>query len=485
MKKVSVIGAGIGGLVSAILLSRKGYDVTLFEKNGNTGGKMNQVYLDNFRFDIGPSLITMPFVFEDFFKEIGRRMEDYVTFRKLEINCRYFYTDGTVFNSYNEKNKFRKEIEEVFGKETLNGFDKYFSYAEKLYKLSAESFLFNPFTIKNFFNLQGIINAGKFLSKKSLHKLHEDFIPDKKFIQFLDRFATYNGSNPFSAPSLFAIIPYVEIEFGGYFIENGIYKLAESLEKICNEENIRLRKNSTFLGIVKEDKNIKSIKIRNSDKEEEIIEQDFIVANFTNDISLTGSKYLGNRNWSMSGFIVLLSVKKTFPELAHHNIIFSDDYGKEFTELSREKKPAEDMTVYISISSKSSLSDAPENCENWFILVNVPNLLDFNEWNYDFTESYKEKIISKIESTGLKIRDSIINSKVITPSDLSEMYGTEYGSLYGLSSDSLNLMMKRPANKSANYKNLFFACGSSHPGGGVPLCFLSAKIVSKLIEKQK
>lgn len=484
MKKVSVIGGGIGGLVSAILLSRKGYNVTLFEKNGNTGGKMNQMYLDKFRFDIGPSLITMPFVFEDFFRETGREINNYITFKKLEINCRYFYTDGTVFNSYNDKIKLRKEIEDVFGKKTLDGFNKYFSYARKLYDLSAESFLFNPFSIKNFFNFKGIINAGRFLSKKSLHKLHEEFIPDKKFIQFLDRFATYNGSNPYLAPSLFAIIPFVEIEFGGYFIENGIYKLTESLEKICYEENIILRKNTTFQGIEKKDNYIKSIKIINSNNEEEIIEQDYVVANITNDISLTGNKYLGNTNWSMSGFIILLSVKKTFHELAHHNIIFSSDYEKEFNELSIEKKPAEDMTIYVSISSKSSEADAPANCENWFILVNVPNLLDFNQWSDDFAESYKDKIISKIETAGFKIRENIIDQKLITPTDLSEMYGTEYGSLYGLASDSLNLMMKRPKNKSQLYKNLFFACGSSHPGGGVPLCFLSAKIVSKLIEKK-
>lgn len=484
MKTISVIGAGIGGLVSAILLSRKGYDVTVFEKNENTGGKMNQIYLDKFRFDIGPSLITMPFVFEEFFKDIGRNPEDYFNFKKLEINCRYFYPDGTIFNSYNDIEKFRKETENIFGKGTLHGFDKYFSYAGKLYDLSAESFLFNPFSLKKFFNVKGLMNAGKFLSSKSLHSLHEEFIPNKNFVQFLDRFATYNGSNPYRAPSLFSIIPYVEIKFGGYYIESGIYKLAESLERICVEERINIRKNTYYQGIATKAKCIEAIKVRNSQHSEEIIRQDYIVSNTTNDLSLTGSKYLANTDWSMSGFIILLSINKIFPELTHHNIIFSNNYEQEFDELSKEKKPAEDMTVYISISSKSSPEDAPENCESWFILVNVPNLPDFNEWSEEFKNSYKEKIISKIETRGLKIRDSIINSKILSPCDLSQMYGTEYGSLYGLASDSLNLMMKRPKNKSSKYKNLFFACGSSHPGGGVPLCFLSAKIVSKLIEKE-
>ncbi len=483
MKKVSVIGAGIGGLASAILLSKKGFDVTVFEKNENTGGKMNQIYLNNFRFDIGPSLITMPFVLEEFFKEAGREISDYITLKRLKTNCKYFYPDGTVFNAYNDSEKFREEIENIFGKTTLSGFDKYFSYSEKLYNLSANSFLYNPFSLKKFFNIEGLLNAGKFLSSKSLHKLHEEFISDKIFIQYLDRFATYNGSNPYLAPALFSIIPYVEIKFGGYYIENGIYKLAESLVKICKEENIPIKSNSRFLGLEEKDKKIKVIKIGDSEDKIENVEQDYVVSNITNDISLTGSKYLGNSKWSMSGFILLLSVSKTFPELEHHNILFSEDYKKEFDELSKDKKPSEDMTVYISISSKSSPADAPENCENWFVLVNVPNLLDYNNWSDEFKESYKEKIFTKIEKSGFKIREYILNSKILTPCDLAQMYGTEYGSLYGLASDSLNLMMKRPKNKSSKYKNLFFACGSSHPGGGVPLCFLSGKIVSKLIVK--
>lgn len=483
MKKVSVIGAGIGGLASAILLSKKGFDVTVFEKNENPGGKMNQIYLNKFRFDIGPSLITMPFVLEEFFKEIDRKISDYITLKKLKTNCKYFYPDGTIFNAYNNREIFREEIENIFGKKTLSGFEKYFSYSEKLYNLSADSFLYNPFSLRRFFNPQGLLNAGKFLNSKSLHKLHEEFIPDKKFIQFLDRFATYNGSNPYLAPALFSIIPYVEIEFGGYYIENGIYKLAESLVKICKEENIHIRGNSRFLGLEEKDKKIQLIKVGNSEDKIENFEQDYVVSNITNDISLTGNKYLGNSKWSMSGFILLLSISKMFPELEHHNILFSDDYEKEFNEISMEKKPAEDMTVYVSISSKSSPADAPVNCENWFVLVNVPNLLDFSNWSEQFKQSYKEKIITKIEKSGFKIKESILDSKIFTPSDLSQMYGTEYGSLYGLASDSLNLMMKRPKNKSSKYKNLFFACGSSHPGGGVPLCFLSGKIVSKLMVK--
>ena len=182
---------------------------------------------------------------------------------------------------------------------------------------------------------------------------------------------------------------------------------------------------------------------------------------------------------------MLLGMEKEFKGLSHHNILFSGDYEKEFIDIFEKKIPADDMTVYISISKKDEEDDSPEGCENWFILVNAPFLKNSLEWNEEKKLSYKEKILKKIESFSEvsegSLTDHIKFCEIFTPDDFLKTYNSEHGSIYGLSSNSLYTLMKRPKNKSARFDNLYFVGGNTHPGGGVPLCFLSAKIVSKMI----
>lgn len=486
MKKIIVCGAGIGGMVCAVSLAHKGFEVEMYEKNNNPGGKMNEFRKDGYRFDTGPSLITMPYVFSEFFNEIGKNSDDYFELTGLDIACRYFWSDGTIFNSFCDEKKLYNELREVFGEAEAVNFFRYIDYGKIFFDLSEQSFLKDEFKIRNYLSKKGLVNLSKFISGRSINDLSNKFFKSNKLKQLMDRFATYNGSTPYLAPQFFSIIPYVEFKFGAWYVKGGIYKMALAMEKLCNEMNIKINYGCELTDIeVTRSKISKLIFESGVNKISEVTDFDNLVSNFTGNEKLSGKEYFENDDWSCSGFIMLLGMNKTFSELSHHNILFSDDYEREFIDIFEKKIPSDDMTVYISVSKKDQPEDAPEGCENWFILVNAPFLSSRFEWTEENKISYKNKILKKIESFSNvsqgKLTDHIEFCEIFTPEDFSRAYNSEHGSIYGLSSNTLYTIMKRPKNRSGKFSNLYFTGGNTHPGGGVPLCFLSGKIVSGML----
>ncbi|MCB0729090.1 MAG: phytoene desaturase [Ignavibacteriae bacterium] len=486
MGKIIVCGAGIGGMVTAIYLAHKGNDVEIHEMNDAPGGKMSELTKDGFRFDMGPSLITMPDVFKEFFSDLGRNMNDYFELTPLECSTKYFWSDGVVFNSYTDPSMLSKELTEVFGETERDNFFRYLDYGKLFYDLSEEGFLKDEFKIKNFMTIDGLKNITKFISGRSLNDVSNKFFKNDKLKQLMDRYATFNGSSPYLAPQLFSIIPYVEHSFGAFYVKGGIYEIARSLERLCKEFNIDIHYGNKVTGFETGSNKIRKIFTESKDgKSGEVKDFDTVISNFTNSTELCGEDYFKNEDWSSSAFILFLGMDKIFSELSHHNILFSNDYENEFLDIFEKKIPPDDMTVYISISQKDEITDAPEGCENWFVLVNVPALKDNDVWSNELKNNYKNKIIDKIDTfdfmTGESIRDHIKVCEIFTPDDFLSRYNSEHGSIYGLSSNSMYSLMRRPKNKSSKYDNLFFTGGNTNPGGGVPLCFLSGKIVAKLI----
>lgn len=490
MKTIAVIGAGLGGLSAAARLARAGFEVHVFEKNTFAGGKASELYEQGFRFDTGPSLLTMPYVLENLFEECNENISDYLSMNKLEIICRYFYNDNTIINAYSDVQRFGEEISEktVDDDEALNDF---FNYSKTIYELTADLFLFNPpLNYKTFLNtkaLRTLFNINKIDSFRTVHKAVSSYFKDKKLVQLFDRYATYNGSNPFKAPATLNIIPYVEYFPGAFLPEGGIYSITKALVKLCENAGVHFHYNSEVEQILLNNKNAMGLKV-NGDS----IFFDKIISN--TDVNLTFQKLLNGINTSeskryrklkpsLSGVVFYWAMNKKYEMLETHNIIFSENYKKEFYELTKLNVIPDEPTIYIYISSKINPNDAPADKENWFVMINAP-YDNGQDWEKEIAE-VRKRVINKINNRlGIKIEDDLLFERIMTPKILELKTAAYRGSIYGISSDSKTSAFLRQQNKSKSIKNLYFCGGSAHPGGGIPLVILSGKIVSDIIKDE-
>ncbi len=487
--KIAIVGAGLGGLAAAIRLAKNGYEVHIFEKNLQPGGKAGVISEGRFRFDTGPSLLTMPFILEELFQYAGEDIKNYLSVEKLNELCKYYFHDGSNLTAYSNLDKFADEINNKTS-ESYSNVRKYFDYCKNIYDLTADLFLYHiPKNIMNYFSL-GALNTLLKINKidpfRTMHEANSKFFKDEKVIQLFDRYATYSGSSPFLAPATLNIIPYVEFFLGGYFVKEGIYSIADSLFKVAKKIGVNFHFNSPVERIIIESNSIKGIIVNN-----EVLDFHRVVSNA--DISFTYNTLLnkkpGQKNNtsgyepSLSGLIFYLGIRGLYPGLGIHNILFSENYKKEFEDIFEAKICPEDPTVYIHISSKYKANDAPEGHENWFVMINTPHV-ENQDWEKEIERSRKN-IIKKINKIlKIDITNRIVSEKILTPQDIQKSSNSFKGSIYGISSNSKKNAFMRHPNTSSKVRELYFCGGSVHPGGGIPLVLLSGKNVSELILKK-
>ena len=311
------------------------------------------------------------------------------------------------------------------------------------------------------------------------------------FVSFSKRFTTYNGSSPYQAPATLNVIPHVELNQGGYYVDGGLYQIALSLEKLASELGVSFSYDTDVSNILT-DSGVAS-GIRTS--EGTVHKADIVVANsdatdtilnLLPDDSVSGFKRKRQKKIepSCSGFVLLLGCSTSWDQLKHHNIFFSGDYRREFEQIFKEKQLPDDPTIYIANTSYTNPEHAPPGGSNLFILVNAPYLHTTQNWD-TITPEYSSFLIEELESRGLTgLRDSIEFSETINPADYYERYRSNRGSIYGTASNSRFSAFLRPRNKLRNIDRLFLVGGSTHPGGGIPLVIQSAFNAMELLERE-
>ena len=487
MKKAIIIGSGIGGLATALRLKAQGLDVVVFENNSYPGGKLSSFNLGQYRFDAGPSLLTMPHYIDELFELFNENPKDYFNYKRKDISCKYFWEDKTVLNAYSDKNKFINEINKVL-KVDKNIITKYLLKAKKKYDLTKNIFLEQSLhKIKTYLSsdlIKGIFNLYIFQINKTLDTVNQDELKEPHLVQLFNRFATYNGSSPFKTPGMMTLIQHLEQEYGTFVSEKGMINISKSIFDLAKRNGVKFEFNKLVNEIVVKNNKVVGVKVNNT-----VIESDFVVSNM--DIVPTYKKLLKksyqpkkvlNQERSSSALIFYWGIKKTFKNLELHNILFSNNYKKEFDSIFELGTISDDPTVYINITSKDVVSDAPKESENWFVMINSPNDTG-QEWN-EIIKTVRKNTINKINRTlNIDIESFIEFEKVFSPKTIEKNTQSYLGSLYGSSSNNKMSAFLRHPNFSKHIQNLYFCGGSVHPGGGIPLCLLSAKIVSELIKK--
>lgn len=487
-KKVIVIGAGLGGLTAAIKAAKAGCEVVVYEKNNVPGGKAGTVEVDGFRFDSGPTLLTMPFVIKKLFEDCGKNIEEYLKLKPLDQSCKYFYPDGTIINAYSDTAKFAAEIEKKTHDKAEDVY-RFLNYSRDIYDLTSDLFLFSQFRgVKSFLNgkaLKTLFNLRKIDTSRSMDEAIRSFFKDGRVVQLFNRYATYNGSNPYEAPATLNIIPHVEHNLGAFVPEGGIKSIPEALYKLALELGVSFHFNSVVERIYYKNKKIFSVHVNKHDQfcNAVICNSDVFYA-YRNMINLPGSrqKKVHDDDFSSSALVFYWGVKGKHDELGVHNILFSENYYQEFVDIFDRKMTPLDPTTYIYISSKYNSGDAPAGYENWYVMVNAP--FNYNQpWKRE-AEEIKEEILLKIERMlKVSLREKIVSERILTPDLLEEQTFSFRGSLYGMSSNGRYNAFLRQRNRSKEVKGLYFCGGSAHPGGGMPLVVLSGMHAAEALKE--
>jgi phytoene desaturase len=488
-QKVAVIGSGIGGLASAIRFAAKGFQVEVFEQAAQAGGKINELRMEGFRFDTGPSLFTFPDLTTELFLLCGENPEEHFRYHPVETSCKYFWEDGTVVNAWQKPEAFAAEIEQVTGLNRRK-ITAYLQESEALYDLAGESFLFYSLhKASNFLRLQflkTIIHSLKLDPFRTMHKRNRKWLSHPKVVQLFDRYATYNGSSPYKTPATLRMIAHLEHNMGTFFPEKGMYSIVESLTALALRQGITFHFNAPVQKVNTRDGKVTGIRVNDQDFSFDIVVSDVDVVNFYRrllpQIPIPPKQLTLER--SSSAVIFYWGVNHTFPDLKLHNILFSEDYPGEFNHLFNTKTISPDPTVYLFISSKMVKGDAPGGSENWYVMINAPENTGQN-WDQMLKET-RRNILEKIKRTlNIDLESYIVAEAMADPRSIEKETASFRGSLYGLSSNNMLSAFNRHPNFRNKIKNLYFAGGSVHPGGGIPLSLASAKIIDKEIPNLK
>jgi len=484
--KVAVIGSGIGGLGAAIRLAVRGYDVEVFEQASHPGGKIGEIRWEGYRWDTGPSLFTLPDLVEELFHISGEELKLSVRVKQLEVVTKYFYPDGITLHAFGDPEQFAREVEDKTG-ESARRVLKYLRKTRKMYELTRDVFIFSSFARFSTFVsakfLKAMLQAWRLDSLTTMHRSNSRRFNSPHLVQLFDRYATYNGSNPYKAPGTLNMISHLEHNLGAYFPEKGMRAIAQEIYALAERQGVKFHFNTPVRQVELEHNSVRGIHTDQGFSSADIVISDIDIYYLYRDL-LPGhtipGKYLKAER-SSSALIFYWAVDKQFSQLDLHNVFFSNDYKEEFDYLFRKKTIYKDPTVYLFISSKQVTEDAPENGENWFVMINVPEN-DGQDWDREIQKA-RTNILKKL-SRALKmdIEKYILHETVNDPRTIEQQTSSWKGSLYGNSSNSKLSAFNRHPNFRKGLNGLFFVGGSVHPGGGIPLCLASSKIVDHHIK---
>ncbi len=506
-RRVAVIGGGVGGLAAAIRLAIGGCRVSLYEQNATLGGKLNLRTVPHpdrpndrpFRFDTGPSLVTLPFVFEQLFAAAGVDLHDRLELIRLDPVSRFEWPDGSSLQLRKDRNDTLDSVHDLAPRD-VDGFRRFLDRGKHVWDLSGELFLQNaPEQL-----LKGKLGPKQGLGLLTVpfrigmfgrySKLVDRHVKDERLRAVLYQYATYSGASPWKAPATLCVIPHAETHFGGWYIKGGLYKLAEALTELAVEKDVEIHTETPVEKVTVKEGVADGLNVdgRHVEADTVVCNADTITA-YRRLIDAEHRPHWQDKKLDAldpggSGMVLLLGVEGTLPQVAHHTKYMPDNYfgpGGDLQAMFVDGRVPDDPCVYVCRPTATDATVAPEGCENLFVLVSAPAMHGPGkaiDWEIEGPR-YRDRVLDILENrcglTGL--RQKVVVEDTWTPPELGRLYGANAGAIYGVGGNGRKQAFLRPPNRDPKIKNLFFVGGATHPGGGLPLVALSGKITCELI----
>jgi phytoene desaturase len=485
-----VIGAGIGGIATAGRLAKNGFDVTVFEKNATPGGRCNQIVRDGHRFDIGPTLFLMPEICEETFASLGEKMSDYIDLRRIDPTYKVHFEDGLQLQLTSDIGKMQTQLEEV-DKTAFTGFLGYIAEGAKHYKISVEKFVGRNFF--NIFEYFSLTNLPLIFQLKALDKHYRNtsrFFKDERLKAAFTFQNMYLGLSPYDAPATYSLLQYTELAEGVWYPMGGMYAAIEALTRVAENLGVKFVYNASVKTIQAEGSRVHAIETEDGQR----YEADIFVGNA--DLPYIYKELLPKNNeaekldkklYTCSTIMFYWGVDKPYTEINHHNVFLAGDYKASFDQIFEEHSMPERPSFYIHAPARTDAAAAPEGQETLYVLVPVGHLDARSKQDWDaMVNRARETVFERLEKEmGISdLREHIKFEITYTPKEWKKNFNLEKGAAFGLSHNFWQVGYLRPQNRHAQYKNMYFAGASTHPGTGLPIVLLSARLTTERILKE-
>ena len=496
-ENICIIGGGLGGLAAACTLAARGRKVIVFERNEWLGGKAAVLEEQGFRFDMGPTIVTIPSVLRRIFSEAGRRLEDYLELIRLDPQWRCFFEEGAVLDLRQDCEAMARELDRFSpGTKSAEHYRGFLKLSERLNDISQRYFFYKPIGgLRDMFDLKAAFEPkvlGDVLSMRmgqTVAGTVRAFNPDPRVAQMMDHFTQYVGSSPYGSPAVLCGIAHMQTGEGVWYPRGGTRAVPLALEKLARELGVEFRTNTRVERIVTENGAARGVCLQDGS----LIPACAVVSN--SDSVRThreliqgraGDKFERRRKYepACSGVVLYLGLRRRYEHLAHHDFVFSRDPEEEFDWIYRKGEPAPDPTCYLAATTCSEPATAPPGGEALYVLVHTPYLRPHHDWKRMFA-GYRKTIIEKLKRTGgmKDLEERIVFERVLTPQDIHDRYHVLNGAIYGLASHGRFLGAFKPGNRSPDLRGLYLAGGAAHPGPGMPMVLMSGWIAADTLDK--
>jgi len=492
---VAVIGGGLGGLAAACVAAARGCQVTLYDKNPWLGGKAAVLHERGFRFDMGPTILTVPRVLERIFAEAGRNLSDYLDLVRLDPQWRCFFDDGTHIDLQENIPAMAAAMDRFApGTGAGDGYRRFQEISAHLHDISNRFFFWkpvedlfdtiniranmNPATLRDVLSLRmGSSVAGTIRSK----------VKDERLAQMLDHFTQYVGSSPYGSPAVLCAIAHMQAADGVWYPMGGTRAVAEALMRLASELGATFKPASDVASLLIESGVVKGLVLASG----ETASYDSVISNM--DSIRTYRELVGGEvgehyarkdfEPACSGVVLYLGLSKRYDHILHHDFVFSRDPEEEFDYIYRQGEPAPDPTCYLAAPAGVDPSVAPEGGEALYVLVHTPYLRPHHDWSQMFS-GYRRTIIDKLKRTaGMHdLEERIVVERHLTPQDIHDRYKVLNGAIYGLASHGRFTGAFKPGNRSRKVRGLYLAGGAAHPGPGMPMVMMSGWIAADALD---